>query len=798
MGITWIDNLHNGMNLRDIAQAIAAGEVGLTLGCDFHNPGQVTPMNKGKLTWTLAATIIDAKIVYLRNTRYLFTTHADGLRVNLTSLIDADFTGTFKAWPLNDEYVVLSNSSLNRKWKPEWTTTYQWGLNTPPAPTLAAGTALNKTVDDFEDLTKWSFTGGGAAGNLQADTTHNRGSGAQSMRLTATAETTITASRSINLDLSKFVVTDDQGTPYLQLSYYTDDLAAIQSIVLKLSCAANRAFTKDYYKMNVTLGGYSYVNLSPTGPEEGSGTYETMIFGPPESTFLAPSTPVQTVFNQQQGSDNPTYYTIDPNGVLQPVSQEDLPTTTKKIIIKAKSRDIPSASATWTDLKLPLSKFTRIGSTAGRDWSTITAISIEVTASAVDCDISFDDWLMIGGGNLFGWYYAAVAYQNEQGNYGPYTDFEGPVELDAQSLMISGLTADTDGQTKKRRIAILGGSITSPMVHLLENNTDTSLEYNEEDSSLTTVEYHFNNRKPPAGIRDMAEINGRIFAVCGTNSLVYSESLLYEAFPLKNYRTIVGGEQLYQVSLYSEGYVAARGKGREYITQVLNTNPAFWQTVVGAKQGAVSSRLMLEEPQGFQVYMSERGFYGSGPGFRGEYLEKINPVITNHSSVFGDMIPDRAYLCFQDTGSTYRVMRIDWRLGKPIAHYVSNLQPSAIFADNIVNTVYYASGTEIYEFDADTVKLAATLTIPGQLCGTPKLKSFEALIYELSGDSLTMTLVLDRVTKTTTHSLAARTREETPKGLPQMTGMHLGLTLTSVEGDDFVLYLPWGLEAVEV
>ena len=106
-----IDDLSQGMNLRDPAAVVSPGETGLSMGCDFSVPGQIRPMHDGLLTDTMDAAIIDAHIVYLNEVKYLFTTHSDGLRVN-NVLIDATFTGLFKVLDVNDEYVVLANATL--------------------------------------------------------------------------------------------------------------------------------------------------------------------------------------------------------------------------------------------------------------------------------------------------------------------------------------------------------------------------------------------------------------------------------------------------------------------------------------------------------------------------------------------------------------------------------------------------------------------------------------------------------------------------------------------------------------
>ena len=72
----------------------------------------------------LPAAIMDAYDIYIQGTKYRLTTHSDGLRAseklnNLTwqtpILIDPLFTGKFKAIGINDEYVVLSNGTYNKK-----------------------------------------------------------------------------------------------------------------------------------------------------------------------------------------------------------------------------------------------------------------------------------------------------------------------------------------------------------------------------------------------------------------------------------------------------------------------------------------------------------------------------------------------------------------------------------------------------------------------------------------------------------------------------------------------------------
>ena len=806
-----IESVHEGMNLRDPAAAVAPGETGVTIGCDFSVPGQVTPMRAGLLDQTLPASILDAHDVYLNEVKYRFTTHADGLRVSyldafnnmVVSLIDATFTGVFKVLPINDEYVVLANSTFNRKWKPGWAITYQWGLNTPPLPTLTAGAPTTKAIDDFEVLTDWSFTGGGSSAALAADSVHVK-DGSQSMKLTCDALTTIVAKRSIALDLSQFVIAGDAGaTPFMAFSFYADDLATIQSIKIKLSCADDGGFDSDYYQMIVSLGGYVYSTLYPTADGniaavQGQVISESTdpVTGQPTRTIYDPATKVTSIYTQVLDLRGRVDIARGIAGINE-AYRWDLVSTSgpveiATVTIQAKQRNTSANSASWTDLKIPFTDFSRVGSAVGRDWGTITAISIELEASSEQSIVSFDGWGMLGGGNLWGYYQVAVAYQNEFGNYGPFTDFTESIYLEAQPLEIDGLTPDSDPQTIKRRVVILGGSIIQPMVTYLENNTATTLIHNELDSALTIIEGYFNNKQPPVGIVDMTTIQGRIFMVMGDNNLNFSLPLFYEAFPLSQNLNLAEGEQFVQV-VASGSYVAVRGKGREYLVQMTGSDPAFWQSAGGAKEGAVSSRFLIEDPAGAQVWASKHGLYAA-PGY---YLPKIAPAVADFPQVFGAMSGKKAYLAFADKTGTPRIMRIDYTLNRPVAHYVENLAPSAIFADPILSKVYYAYGAEVYEFDAGASPLPVTLTIPEQLCKTAALKNFVGLSYELEGDDLTLALTLERVAVSGTIDLVSKDRTDEKSDFPEgLLGGQLGMTLTAT--GNFVLYLPLEIDMVPV
>ena len=835
-----IDSLHEGMNLRDAAPQILPGETQESVGCDFSVPGVVKPMRQGLTTWTLPADILDARTVYLNQVKYLFTTHADGLRVTtgaVTTLIDATFTGPFKILPINDEYVVMSDGTHQVKWMPGWTTTHSWGLNTPPDPVLTVGTPQSKSIAPFETVGHYSFAVAGisvppapgdtyhdsamtiwtvrvvsltgtapnmagtfnmvglispaAPGNLtrvsgagdatiaySATTNVSNWSvtggtiapdlvlfkdGVQSMKMKVAPGSTAIAQKVLNMDLTYFVTPGDAGQYLtLLLSFFAQDLVNVNTIVIKFSCAANGGYDNDFYQMIVTVGGYSTIQLAQSGPGLMASVQSQV-----QATALSPYVLTGDV----------------PPGDTAIQKQYDLQTILAVVT--------PASSMAWANLNILQSDFLRVGTAVGRDWSTITGVRIELTPINAAAEVNFDN-CSLGGGNLFGSYWVAVAYQDELGNYGPYSAFAGPITVAAQPLNIGNLIPDTDPQTTKRRFAILGGSLTQPMVAYLDNNTASSVNYDDPPSTLVEVENYFNNKKPPACVDMMSEA-GRIFMVTGNNVLIFSEPLLYEAFPLQNQLILTEGEQLRQVAVQGS-YIASRGKDREHLTQLAGDTPNLWQTVDGAKEGAVSSRLLIKGPGGVQVYASKLGFYMSDDYF----LPKINPVVADFTQVFGAAIGDRAFLCFTDKTGIPRVLHIDYRLGKVVAHYVGNFLPAAIFADKIEGKVYYALGSNIFEFDAAPLPLPVKLVIPEQLCKSPGLKDFNTLYYALTGGPLTATMIMDEDVLTPDLVLPNVDRHADPVSLPRGTiGSQLGLTIVSTT-QDFVLTCPIEIEQVGV
>lgn len=801
-----IASLHKGMNLRDVAQAMEPGETGLSVGCDFSEAGVVRPMRQEVMTDEYDDDINYGFIAYVDGVKYLLTSHDDGLRVRAGAdapvLIDSDITGKFYARVINSDWIAILTDTVCRKWKPGWTQTYQWGLNTPPAPTLSTGNPKGKAIENFEDLALWSFTGGGGAGALAADTTNYRNG--QGMKLTCSAGATIIATTPLDANLNQIDEAGDVGVnPCFNISIYTPALGYISSIGIKLSCAPSGSFTDNYYSYTIRTEGNVPVTLAHVGGEMYPVTDEvededlSTISGKignyfSQSNMAAqwdPTTQKLTV-TLVKDSKLGTYLGTD-------VVEDDAGTIDfQQYVLQSKKRRTYMKTG-WTDIKIPLSEFIRTG-TGPYTWATITAMEITVTAVTATANVTFDDCSLTGGGDLWGFYWVAVAYQNELGNYGPYTDFVGPVYTEADPLLITELTPDTDPQTISRRIAILGGSATDPMVTHLDDNTSDLLLYYGGDTALITVEKSFNNSPPTPG-RSMAESGGRIF-IAGPNTnrnhVIYSESEYYEAFPTNNYRIMSEREELYQIARFGN-LLAIRGKWREWLMSTGTSEPSLWHKEAGAREGAVTNDVLLDLGAG-QVFMCEKGFYLSSPGVSQDYyLTKINDIIANPQDAMGAIAGKKAYIYFRDTSGVDWIMRIDYTLGIPVAHYVKSVAPSSIIFDQIEARVYYSYQKGIYELDAGTNPLPTTLVIPGQYCSVPMQKAFVSLVYELENGPLSFTLRADRKTIPGTFTLPDADGVGDPKALPFCEGRALEITLTSTT-EDYSLYLPMQIEAYPV
>ncbi|MBM3744162.1 MAG: hypothetical protein FJW34_00020 [Acidobacteria bacterium] len=103
--------------------------------------------------------------------------------------------------------------------------------------------------------------------------------------------------------------------------------------------------------------------------------------------------------------------------------------------------------------------FRRVGTTPGKDWSTVAAIRIQVVASDL-CDVNFDQWEFYGGvqAPIEGDVRYCVTFDTEDGhetNAGP----ESEIHANKQAVTLTGIPTSPDGQVTKRHIYRGGGTL---------------------------------------------------------------------------------------------------------------------------------------------------------------------------------------------------------------------------------------------------------------------------------------------------------------------------------------------------
>ena len=845
MGKIVLTSLHSGMDLKDTGLDVPEGFTGQSVGLDFGDPGIITPMSVDALVQQFATgvpNIIDAHVAYVLGVKYSFTTHSDGLRVtvgNTVSLIDSAFTGYFKCLAINDQFFVFSNGTLQKKWfpggsvlnpvtgvyqtYPAWTTTDQWGVNTPPAPSLSLAALTTQVIDGFDSLTGWTCTGGTATND-----TVNYNSSPGSINLAAAAGGIVKLTKLKSLNLSCFVTPGDLGTGFISVWFLATDLTAVTSLHLLFDCSPSANFTTDWYQADITINNVATQTLTYAAggtvplPSGFSSIQATASGQTPPAAYDA-STQQLDVFGIPKSStkkqDVVKYQTF---------GLSDAPIEFSQVIVTKKNkRQTTTTSGIWMEFQFQMSEFTRSGVNENYDWSTISAIQIKYDAGPKAGSVNVDSLMLSGGGYPFGNYWFAVSYEDIFGNYGPYSEFAGPVDSTGQQIVISGLTPDTDTNTVARRLAVIGGSMTDPMVFFIGDNTSTSYTYNLEDTALTTIETNF-NEDPPGPCMDMIWAYSRVWMVY-QDGMYYSDLGFYEGFPAANFISLPT-ETLNQIALLQNQYIALRGNA-ETLVQVLSSDPTTWAIMPGAREGSASSRFMIDLGGGQHAWITNSVDLTNGvPNYMfwqtadSEYLPQIGWAISGATQIFGAQASEFVYMFYTDTSGVPWVLRIDYRQGDPIPHYVSSMTPACIFADPVLKRVYYALGNKIYQFAAAAGPVATSLTIPEQFAKSSKQKSFNAANYDLQNGPLNMQVIRQRQLLSGTYSLPNSALDGDAVSLPAGTGISQGYVFSSAtganpntivdqngnsivdqngvsiidQGEGFVLTLPLKIEYVEV
>ena len=165
-----------------------------------------------------------------------------------------------------------------------------------------------------------------------------------------------------------------------------------------------------------------------------------------------------------------------------------------------------------------LPRFTREGSTAGRDWSTVTALRITVDARKA-VTVRFDLWDVLGSedGQVSGedleYYFTYVNDDGHESNPSPKSD---SIEVKNQGIDLSDLTASADPQVTGKHIYRRGGTIGVPLRVTVDPVPNATTTYTDtaSDDDLTDlgIRLRTDNDLPPAAQGAIGPYLGYTFA----------------------------------------------------------------------------------------------------------------------------------------------------------------------------------------------------------------------------------------------------------------------------------------------
>lgn len=150
--------------------------------------------------------------------------------------------------------------------------------------------------------------------------------------------------------------------------------------------------------------------------------------------------------------------------------------------------------------------FRRVGTTPGKDWSTVAAVRIQVVASQ-PCDVNFDAWEFYGGLNasLEGEVFYMVTFDTADGhetNAGPASE---PVRVNKQAVTLSDIPVSPDPQVTRRHIYRGGGTLGGiyRVGTIWDNSTTTFIDRLPDDQAVLCKMLE-TDRDPPPAARGLA------------------------------------------------------------------------------------------------------------------------------------------------------------------------------------------------------------------------------------------------------------------------------------------------------
>jgi hypothetical protein len=354
------------------------------------------------------------------------------------------------------------------------------------APTVGLATEISKTAANFNNTETWTASSGLT---LTFDSVIKQ-EGSHSLKATFTAPGVYTATytpvSALNLNLYPSGQTgsnDDKFRIWVKVA----DFKQVRAIRLLIDVSSGANFDTDYY----------IVELQRKRWKRAQGGW------------------VQLEIRRQASAMD--ILVVDPNqtDLLRDIVSQNL--TDRSSL---EFSDLSTAAQTL--IQQNAQSFERIGSTAGRDWSTVTAIRLEIEAQgATDC--YFDALEVFGSvdGTIEGrdvqYYYTYVTADEIESNPSPVST---ALKFNRRAASLSGLTPSGDTQVTGKYIYRTGGTLgavyrvnSTPLANATTTYTDRA-----SDEELTTrgIRLRTDHDAPPAAAGCIGPFFGRLIAYNST------------------------------------------------------------------------------------------------------------------------------------------------------------------------------------------------------------------------------------------------------------------------------------------
>lgn len=366
-----------------------------------------------------------------------------------------------------DQILYSRYGGLKRKW--DGTTVRNWGIAAPTAAPTAAQSAGSTIVISTCNNGTWSAD---TSEGTQSDVTGYTGGGSQAQKIAPNGTSWRgVLSTTFTKDLNDF--SGEEGCPEDLIECYlkVEDTQLLESISLQIDVngSSSSPFQDDYYQVILDLSTAVRVRLEGAEAVQGADV----------SGFERDR--VEAEFRQN---------------LRNPDSWNSGDAVTSRV----------GRAKAWVRVSVPRGKWERIGSTAGKDWSTAVGARLIVQYSAAGGGGASIDNLTISGGvnhALTGKYQFRAVYVYNSGQYqgkSGYSDASDPVDLRAAGASVT-VAASPDTQVNETWVYMLGGGLnTWYRAGVISGNGGTQVfGLSEVTVSILNIVME-NNSEPPDNI----------------------------------------------------------------------------------------------------------------------------------------------------------------------------------------------------------------------------------------------------------------------------------------------------------